>query len=107
MGGTFTLALDGTTLTRTSEGPNGPMTQTYKLDDSEQTITMGQGEAKVKAKWDGNTIVITTTRQGQNGAVTSTSVYSIEGDYLVIAQTQPPRGGGDPVTTKRFFKKAS
>jgi hypothetical protein len=103
----MTLAVDANTLTITRETPNGPVNTVYKLDGTESTIQMGQAEAKATAKWDGNTIVITTVRQGQNGAVTSTSVYSIDGDYLVIAQTQPPRGGGDPVTTKRFYKKAS
>ena len=107
MAGPMTIAIDGTTMTITREGPNGPMVQTYKLDDSEQTVTMGQGEAKVKAKWDGNTIVVVTTTQGQAGARTSTAVYSIEGDNLVIATTQPPRGGGDPVTNKRIYKKAA
>ena len=107
MAGPMTLAIEGVTLTITREGQNGPMVQTYKLDDSEQTVTMGQGEAKVKAKWDGATIVVVTTRQGQNGAVTTTAVYSIEGNNLVVATTQPARGGGDPTTTKRYFKKAA
>ena len=107
MMGPMTIAIDGTTMTITREGQNGPMVQTYKLDDSEQTVTMGQGEAKVKAKWDGNTIVLVTTRQGQNGPVTTTAVYSIEGENLVVANTQPPRGGGDPVTRKTVYKKAA
>jgi hypothetical protein len=107
MMGPMSLAIDGTTLTITRDGQNGPIVQTYKLDDSEQTVTMGQGEAKVKAKWDGATIVVVTTTQGPNGARTSTAVYSIDGNNLVIATTQPPRGGGDPVTNKRVYKKAA
>ena len=107
MGGPMTIALDANTLTITRETPNGAMNQVYKLDGSESTIQMGQMEAKATAKWEGNTIVVTTTRQGQNGEVKTTAVYSIDGDYLVVANTQPPRGGGDPVTRKSYYKKAS
>jgi hypothetical protein len=105
--GPLTLAIDGNTLTRTTEGRDGPMSTTFKLDDSEQTVTMGQGSAKVKAKWDGNgnSIVIETTRQTENGEVKSTAVYTIEGEWLVISNTQPPRGGGDPVTRKSYYKR--
>ncbi len=103
--GPMTLALDANALTITRETPNGAMTTTYKLDDSEQTVTMGQGEAKVKAKWDGAKIVIVTVNQGPNGAVTRTAEYTIEGDWLVIANTAPPRGGGEAVTRKTYFKK--
>ncbi len=107
MGGPMTIVADANTLTITRETPNGAMTTTYKLDGTEQTITMGQGEAKATAKWEGNTIVVNVTRQGQNGEVKTNTVYSLEGDYLVVANTQPPRGGGDPVTRKSYYKKAS
>jgi hypothetical protein len=105
-GGPMTLAVDNNTLTITRETPNGAVNTAYKLDGSEQTITMGQGEAKATAKWEGNTIVVNQTRQGQNGEVKSTIVYSIEGDYLVVANTGPGRGGGEPVTRKSYYKKA-
>ena len=102
----FTLTVDGTSLTREVEGQNGPVKTVYKLDGSETTVQMGQAEAKAKAKWEGNTIVIETTRQGQDGtAVTTKDVYSIEEGFLVITGTRPGRGGGEPVTTKRFYKK--
>jgi hypothetical protein len=107
MGGPMTIAVDANTLKITRETPNGALEQVYKLDGSESTIQMGQMEAKAVAKWDGDNIVIVTTRQGQNGEVKTTAVYSIEGDYLVVANTQPPRGGGDPVTRKNYYKKAS
>jgi hypothetical protein len=103
---TFTLTLDATSLTREVDGPNGPVKTVYKLDGSETTVPMGQGEAKAKAKWEGNTIVIETTRTVQDGtAVTTKDVYSVEDGFLVITGTRPGRGGGEPVTTKRFFKK--
>jgi hypothetical protein len=83
------------------------MTTTYKLDGSEQTITQGRGEAKAKAKMDGNKVVIETTRTGQDGtATTSKAVYSVDGDYLVVENTRPGRDG-TPMTTKQYYKKAS
>jgi hypothetical protein len=103
MMGPFTLTLDGETLTRESEGPQGPIKLVYKLDGSEQSIAMGPMQATAKAKRDGKTIVIETTRQGQQGAVTSKAVYSLEGDYLVIENTGPGRGG--QVTTRKMYYK--
>jgi hypothetical protein len=101
----FELKQDATSLTRTTQSQNGPQTTTYKLDGSEQTVTMGQGSAKVTAKWDGSTIVITTVRDNNGTPVTTTAVYSMDGGDLVIATTAPPRGGGDPTTRKVYYKK--
>jgi len=101
----FELKQDATSLTRITQGQNGPTTTTYKLDGSEQTVTMGQNTAKVTAKWDGNTIVIATTRDNNGTPTTSTAVYSMDGGDLVIATTAPPRGGGDPTTRKVYYKK--
>lgn len=105
MAGPMTIKIDAAALTIERETPNGAMATVYKLDGSEQTVTMGQGEAKVKAVWDGNTIVVETTRQGQNGVMTTKAVYAMEGDHLVIANTQPGRGGGEAMTRKTFYKK--
>jgi hypothetical protein len=105
MQGPMEITVDANTLTITRETPGGAMATTYKLDGSETAITMGQMEAKAKAKWDGAKIVITTVTQTPNGERTSTAEYSLEGDWLVVATTQPPRGGGEPVTIKRYFRK--
>jgi hypothetical protein len=104
-GGTFELKQDATSLTRITEGQNGPMETKYVLDGQAHDVTMGQGTAKVTAKIDGATIVIETTRDMGGTPVTSKAVYSTEGDWLVIATTAAPRGGGDPVTTKVYYKK--
>jgi hypothetical protein len=98
--------MDATSLTRTTEGQNGPMSTTYKLDGTAQTITMGQGEAKVTAKWEGATIVIETTRDNNGTPAVTKAVYSMEGDWLVISNTQPGRNGGEPTTRKTYYKKA-
>lgn len=105
-GGAFTLKQDATSLTRTPVTPDGAGTPTvYKLDGSMQTVTMGQGEAKVKAMWEGSTIVIETTRDMGGNMTTTKAVYSMEGDWLVIATTNPGRGGGEPTTRKTYYKK--
>lgn len=104
--GPMTITQTATEFTIERETPNGAQKQTYKLDGSEQTVTMGQGEAKVTAKMAGSTITITTTTDRGNGPMTTTAVYSMEGSDLVVATTRPGRGGGEPTTTKTYYKKA-
>jgi hypothetical protein len=105
-GGAMTLKQDATSLTRTA-GREGAQPVVFKLDGSETQVPMGRGGmmATAKAMWEANTIVITTTRDMQGTMVTTKEVYSMEGDWLVVATTAPPRGGGDPTTTKRYYKK--
>jgi len=103
--GPIAITLTGADLAVERETPQGAMTTTYKLDGSEQTVSMGQGDAKVKAKWEGATVVIETTRMFNENSITTKAVYSMEGDYLVIATTSPGRGGGEPVTRKQYYKK--
>lgn len=102
--GPMTVTMDAGTLTTQRETPNGAMSTTYKLDGSEQTIAQGQGEAQVKAAWDGNNLVINTTRSFNGNSMTTKAVWSLEGDYLVVTTTRPNRDGGE-VTTKVFYKK--
>jgi hypothetical protein len=107
-GGNMTITQDATSITIERTGGRGnAQPQTYKLDGSEQTVQMGQSEAKVKASWEGNTIVIETTVDRGNGPSTTKAVYSMEGDELVVATTRPGRGGGEPTTSKLYYKKAS
>jgi hypothetical protein len=101
-GGAMTIAQDATRTTQAGE-----TTMTYKLDGSDSKNTVaGRGGAEpteqiAKAKWVGSTISVET--QGQNG--NTTAVYSMEGDWMVIATTRPGRQGGDPTTTKQYYKK--
>jgi hypothetical protein len=101
----MTITATATEFTIERETPNGAQKTTYKLDGSEQTITQGQGEAKAKASFKDGAVTIVTTRDGQNGPTTTTAVYSMEGANLVVATTRPGRGGGEPMTTKTFYKK--
>jgi hypothetical protein len=68
-------------------------------------VTIRGGQAKVKAKWDDSKTKIVIETTSANG--TQKQEYSIEGDWLVITNTGPPRGGGDAVTTKLYYRKAS
>ena len=75
----------------------GTQTAVYKLDGSESTNTVGQGEAKSKAMWDGSKLVITTTQSitGPNGAMTidSKDVYSLDGGMLTLENTRTTPNG--------------
>lgn len=75
----------------------GTQTLVYKLDGSESTNALGQGEAKSKASWEGATLVIATTQsfEGPNGTITieSREVYSVNGAVLTIQTTRTTPGG--------------
>lgn len=97
MMGPMTVKHTGDTLAIERQGRGGnTQTTTYKLDGSEQKITMGQGEATATAKWDGNKVVIT-TKFGEN---TNTQTWSLEGGVLTIERT----GGRGP--SKQTYKKS-
>jgi hypothetical protein len=96
-GGPMTVKQTATELSVETAGRNGPQTRTYKLDGSETEITMGQGTAKVSAKWDGAKLVITTkTEQGE-----STATWSLADGKLTVART----GGRGPSSTT--YKKTT
>jgi hypothetical protein len=72
----------------------GTQTAVYKLDGTESTNTVGAGEAKSKAVWQGATLVITTSQmlQGRGGgdpiAVEIKEVYGLNGGALTVERTQ-------------------
>lgn len=85
----------------------------YKLDGTEDTISALQlpNWPKGKATWDGNKLVLTTTRQvyiGRNEFAprNTKEVFSLDGNVLTIETTEnPPQGS--PVTKKLVFNRAS
>jgi|SRR5579871_4909566 len=103
----FTLTSDATSLKRDTEGQNGPMSTTWTLDGAKHDLPAGGrgGPSTYTAKWDGNTIVIETTRDNNGTASTSKQVYSMDGDELLITSTNPSRNGGEPTTSKQYYKK--
>ena len=90
-GGPMTVKQSATELTIETQGRNGAVTRTYKLDGSEQEVQMGQNTVKYTAKWDGSKLVITTkTDQGE-----ATQTCSLDGGKLKIDRT----GGRGPSST--------
>lgn len=105
MAGPIEVKQDATTLTQTRDGQNGPQETKYTLDGASHDVPMGQATAKVTAKVDGSTIVIDQTVDRNGTPSTTHLVYSMEGGDLVISTTRPGRGGGEPTTSKVFYKK--
>jgi hypothetical protein len=94
-------------------GENPLATITYKLDGTEATNTMaGRGggppmTAKFVSKWDGNKLVTSITREGQQGTVTLTETMYIEGGNLITETKNPGREGGPEQTRKQVYKKGT
>ncbi|HYN09644.1 MAG TPA: hypothetical protein VES67_19840 [Vicinamibacterales bacterium] len=77
-------------------------TTTYKLDGVEREVRIGQGNAKAKARWDGDKIVIETVRAGQDGTpVTTIATYAIDLNGVLWVETKAPQG-----TSKRAYKRS-
>jgi len=89
-GGPMTVKQTADTLTIERQGQQGTMTQSFKLDGSENDLTMGQMTVKASAKWDGNNLVITT--KSERGEQTQT--WSMADGKLTIQRT----GGRGPST---------
>ena len=107
-GGTITQDAKTLTITRTTQ--NGEIKVVYNLDGSESKNMMqgrgGQVEQVSKAAWDGAKLVITTSFTMGENAVTRTESYALDGSgQLVVSTTAPGRGGGEPMTTTRTYKK--
>jgi hypothetical protein len=105
----FTAKQDAATLTITRAQGDQTVTAVYKLDGSESKNTVagrgGQQEQVSKATWEGNKLSIVTTLDFGGNTVEQKRVLSLEAGNLVIEQTAPGRGGGEPTTTKLVYKK--
>jgi hypothetical protein len=103
MQGPMTIKQTADSLSIERAGRGGtPMTTTYKLDGSEQEVPMGQATAKVKARWDGDKIVIETSRAGQDGTpMTTTATYALDKDGVLWVESKGGMG-----TQKRAYKKS-
>ena len=94
-----TIKQTGTELTIQSEGRQGPQTMTYKLDGSEsKNEQMGRGGATTvvsKAKWDGASLVIESSREIQGMSITTKEVRTLDsgGKEMKVQTTiQTPQG---------------
>lgn len=98
MGGPMTIKQTATELSVT----RGENTTTYKLDGSENTVSMGQMQGKATAKLDGSKLVIKTTMETPNGTRETTATYSLSADgkeLTVVSATA--RGERKMVYTKQ------
>jgi hypothetical protein len=107
MGGPMTVKQTADTLTTEMTRGENKIVATYKLDGSpSENKQMGRGGevvTKSTAKWDGNKLVISTERPGQDGnMMTTTQTWSMEGGNLVIE-----RPGRDGAVTKTVYKKTT
>ena len=96
---TLTIKQTATELAIQSEGRQGPQTMTYKLDGSEsKNEQMGRGGAQTivsKAKWDGASLIIDTTREIQGMSITTHEVRKLDNggkEMKVESTTQTPQG---------------
>ena len=104
MAGPITVKQTGETLTVERSFGDNKVTSTFKLDGSETTNTMmGRGgqsvEAKSTAKWDGQTLVITTRRDMGGNTVETTETWTVNGSTLTIEST------GGRGASKRVYRK--
>jgi hypothetical protein len=103
----LTIKQTATALTIDRAMGQGTQTAVYNLDGSESSNTMGQGQAKSKAVWDGSKLVITTSQDvtGPNGAMTveSKEVYSMDGGVLTVENTRNTPNGAQ--TRKIVYTK--
>jgi len=102
MTGPITIKQTADSVSIEGQGRQGTMTRSYKLDGTETEIPMGPVTAKGKAKWDGDKLVIETTRQGQNGTVTTSATYSLNADGSLTVVMKTPQG-----ERKNVYKKST
>ena len=107
MGGPMTVKMAGDTLTVEQTRGENKVVMTYKLDGtpSENKMTGRGGEVVTKstAKWEGEKLVISTERPGQDGTpMTTTQTWSLEGGNLVIE-----RPGREGAVNKTVYKKTT
>ncbi len=107
-GGPMTVKQDATTLTIEQTRGENKIVTSYKLDGTETVNKQaGRGgaevEVKASAKWDGNKLVLSTTRPGrENAPMTTSQTWSLEGGNLVIE-----RAGQDGTAIKTTYKKTT
>lgn len=104
MAGPMTVKQTADTLTVERAMGENKMTLNYKLDGTPSTNTMmGRGgqsmEAKSVAKWDGDKLVITTTRDMGGQTMETTETWSVDGSTLTIERT------GGRGSSKTVYKK--
>ena len=108
-GQTFTATQDASKLTITRETQQGPVASVYNLDGSDSKNTMqGRGgamEVVSHAKWDGDKLVISTTRDMGGMSMTTTQTLSTDAAGNLWVETSRAGQDGAMMTTKVQYKK--
>jgi hypothetical protein len=110
-GQTFTATQDGSKLTITRTGQNGDVVSVYNLDGSDsKNMVAGRGGAEPTevvshAKWDGDKLVISTTRDFNGQSMTSTQTLSTDAAGNLWVESSRPGRDGNPMVTKVQYKK--
>jgi hypothetical protein len=96
----------GIMITVDEASPAGPRQFTIKLDGSESRYTMVRGGVPVeqvsRANWDGSKLVISTARSNADGPYTERSVWSLDGNNLVIVATKVSPTGANVGSTNTY-----
>jgi hypothetical protein len=106
-GGSQTVKQTATELSVTTEGRQGPQTRTYKLDGSD-SMNPGRGGTQIKsvAKWDGSSLVITTTQDFQGTAITQKEARRLDnGGKDMIVETTTTGGPNGETKRKDVYTK--
>ena len=109
LGQAATVTQDDKTLTITRTTQNGEVKMVYNLDGSDsKNMVQGRGgqmEQVSKAKWDGAKLVITTSFQMGDNAVTRTQTLALDASGQLTVTTTGPGRGGEVMTTTQTYKK--
>ena len=108
-GGNFSVTQEANLLTRTRTGQDGTQMSTKYTLDGKVTVNSSQrGDSKSVATWssDGKALTIVTTREGQNGEMKTTEVWTLtDAKTLSIKSTRPGQDGTERTTTMVYDKK--
>lgn len=78
------ITMDANTFTTDTAG----LHTSYPLNGNEVTVQLRNSEARAKANWKGDTLVIETTVETPTGPLVSTTSWFLEGDSLVRQTTR-------------------
>ena len=109
LGEAATLTQDAKTLTIKRTTQNGEVTTIFNLDGSDSKNMVqgrgGQTEQVSKATWDGAKLVITTSFNMGENAVTRTQTMSLDASGQLVVTVTGPGRGGEVTTTTQTYKK--
>ena len=98
----LTLSIDANSFTMSQ----GETTTVYRTDGSINNIESTGAKTTAKASWQGDSLVIETTREMETGTIVSTATWYLEGASLV-RETKTASAAGEQVVRKTYYKKST